>query len=31
MREDQGSYYVFPLTMKVHYDGELPPLKKKTR
>jgi linoleate 10R-lipoxygenase len=29
MREDQGSYYVFPLTMKVHYDGELPPLKKK--
>jgi linoleate 10R-lipoxygenase len=28
MREDQGSYYVFPLTMKVHFDGELPPLKK---
>lgn len=26
MREDHGSYYVFPLTMKVHFDGELPPL-----
>ena len=28
MREDHGSYYVFPLTMKVHFDGELPPLTK---
>ncbi|EXJ91015.1 hypothetical protein A1O1_04122 [Capronia coronata CBS 617.96] len=26
MREDQGSYFVFPCTFKVHYDGELPPL-----
>lgn len=26
MREDQGSYFVFPCTMKVHYDGSLPPL-----
>jgi len=24
MREDQGSYFVFPCTMKVHYDGVLP-------
>lgn len=24
MREDHGSYYVFPLTMKVHFDGEVP-------
>jgi linoleate 10R-lipoxygenase len=24
MREDQGSYSVFPCTMKVHYDGDLP-------
>ena len=30
MREDHGSYFVFPLTMKVHYDGELPPLPKPT-
>lgn len=28
MREDQGSYFPFPMTMKVHYDGELPPLPK---
>jgi linoleate 10R-lipoxygenase len=28
MREDQGSYYVFPLTMKVHFDGDVPELKK---
>ena len=28
MREDQGSYFVFPCTMKVHWDGELAPLKK---
>ena len=28
MREDQGSYYVFPLTMKVHFDGEIPAPKK---
>ena len=27
MMEDQGSYYVFPKTMKIHWDGELPPLK----
>ncbi|KKA23635.1 Peroxidase [Rasamsonia emersonii CBS 393.64] len=27
MREDHGSYFVFPLTFKVHYDGQLPPLK----
>ncbi|EXJ92751.1 prostaglandin-endoperoxide synthase 1 [Capronia epimyces CBS 606.96] len=26
MREDQGSYFVFPCTFKVHYDGTLPPL-----
>ena len=26
MREDFGSYYVFPLTMKVHYDGDVPAL-----
>lgn len=26
MKEDQGSYFVFPTTFKVHYDGELPPL-----
>jgi linoleate 10R-lipoxygenase len=24
MREDHGSYFVFPCTMKVHYDGALP-------
>jgi len=30
MREDQGSYYVFPLTMKVHFDEEVP-LPKKAR
>ena len=24
MREDYGSYFVFPCTMKVHYDGVLP-------
>ena len=24
MREDHGSYFVFPCTMKVHYDGVLP-------
>lgn len=23
MREDHGSFYVFPLTMKVHFDGEV--------
>jgi linoleate 10R-lipoxygenase len=28
MREDHGSYYVFPLTMKVHFDGEVPLPKK---
>jgi linoleate 10R-lipoxygenase len=28
MREDYGSYFVFPCSMKIHYDGELPPLKK---
>jgi linoleate 10R-lipoxygenase len=29
MREDHGSYYVFPLTMKVHFDGEVPEPRKK--
>ncbi|KMU91811.1 linoleate diol synthase (Linoleate (8R)-dioxygenase) [Coccidioides immitis H538.4] len=24
MREDHGSYFVFPMTFKVHFDGELP-------
>ena len=28
MREDHGSYFVFPCSMKIHYDGELPLLKK---
>jgi linoleate 10R-lipoxygenase len=28
MREDHGSYFVFPCTFKVHYDGTLPPLSK---
>ncbi|OQU97287.1 hypothetical protein CLAIMM_03240 [Cladophialophora immunda] len=28
MREDHGSYFVFPCTFKVHYDGTLPPLPK---
>jgi linoleate 10R-lipoxygenase len=28
MREDHGSYFVFPCSLKVHFDGELPPLKK---
>ncbi|KAL2004333.1 hypothetical protein VTN02DRAFT_3127 [Thermoascus thermophilus] len=27
MREDHGGYVVFPSTWKVHFDGELPPLK----
>ncbi|GME51790.1 Cytochrome P450 [Neofusicoccum parvum] len=27
MREDHGSYFPFPLTMQVCWDGELPPLK----
>ncbi|KAK2808634.1 hypothetical protein FQN50_004498 [Emmonsiellopsis sp. PD_5] len=26
MREDQGGYTLFPMTMKLHYDGELPEL-----
>jgi linoleate 10R-lipoxygenase len=26
MREDYGSYFPFPLTMQVNWDGELPPL-----
>ncbi|KAL1964166.1 hypothetical protein VTN77DRAFT_7254 [Rasamsonia byssochlamydoides] len=30
MREDQGSYFVFPMTFKVHYDGQLPPLKSRS-
>ncbi|WEW59149.1 hypothetical protein PRK78_004618 [Emydomyces testavorans] len=30
MREDQGSYFVFPMTFKVHFDGELPELRDKT-
>ena len=28
MRADHGSYFPFPTTMKVNWDGELPPLKK---
>lgn len=28
MKEDQSSYWKFPTTFKVHYDGELPPLLK---
>ncbi|KAH7062119.1 fatty acid oxygenase [Macrophomina phaseolina] len=28
MREDHGSYFPFPLTMQVCWDGDLPPLKK---
>lgn len=27
MTENQGSYFPFPTTMKIHWDGELPPLK----
>ncbi|KAF4310263.1 Cytochrome P450 [Botryosphaeria dothidea] len=27
MREDHGSYFPFPLTMQVCWDGDLPPLK----
>ncbi|KAB2578530.1 Cytochrome P450 [Lasiodiplodia theobromae] len=27
MREDYGSYFPFPLTMQVCWDGDLPPLK----
>ena len=30
MREDHGSYFAFPCTMKVHYDGVLPSRKKMT-
>ncbi|KAL8894300.1 MAG: hypothetical protein Q9192_004441 [Flavoplaca navasiana] len=29
MRADHGSYFPFPLTWKVCWDGDLPPLKKK--
>ncbi|KAI4164384.1 MAG: hypothetical protein LQ342_002031 [Letrouitia transgressa] len=29
MRQDHGSYFPFPTTMKVCWDGELKPLKKK--
>lgn len=25
---DHGSYFPFPTTMKVHWDGELPAMKK---
>jgi linoleate 10R-lipoxygenase len=28
MREDHGSYFPFPLTMTINWDGELPPLMK---
>ncbi|MCJ1251085.1 hypothetical protein MMC30_008316 [Trapelia coarctata] len=28
MTENHGSYFPFPTTMKVNWDGELPPLKK---
>lgn len=28
MRADHGSYSPFPTTMKIHWDGDLPPLKK---
>lgn len=30
MRADHGSYFPFPTTMKVHWDGDLEPLKKMT-
>lgn len=30
MRSDHGSYFPFPTTMKVHFDGELPPLKRRS-
>ncbi|KAJ9263257.1 hypothetical protein DTO212C5_7683 [Paecilomyces variotii] len=30
MREDHGGYFVFPLTMKVHWDGDMPPLKRRS-
>ena len=26
MTENHGSYFVFPTTMKMHFDGELPPI-----
>ncbi|EEP75322.1 hypothetical protein UREG_00168 [Uncinocarpus reesii 1704] len=29
MREDHGSYFVFPMTFKVHFDGELPDFPKR--
>ncbi|PGH07589.1 hypothetical protein AJ80_07978 [Polytolypa hystricis UAMH7299] len=29
MREDHGSHFVFPMSFKVHYDGELPEPKKR--
>ncbi|KAI1960198.1 hypothetical protein LOZ58_003917 [Ophidiomyces ophidiicola] len=28
MREDQGSFFVFPMSFKVHFDGELPELRR---
>lgn len=28
MKENQDSFYAFPCTFKVHYDGVLPPLPK---
>lgn len=28
MRADHGSYFPFPTTMKINWDGDLPPLKK---
>lgn len=28
MREDHGSYFPFPLTMTINWDGELPPVRK---
>jgi len=31
MKEDQGSYTVFPMTFKVHFDGDLPPLKSRSK
>ena len=31
MREDQGSFFVFPCSLKVHYDGGLPEVRRQTR
>ena len=26
MREDHSSFFAFPLSLKVHYDEEIPPM-----